>query len=162
MSKELNDARPKAREHALVIEQMEDEVLVYDLETDRAHCLNATSALIWKHCDGATTIDQLAKLLEREMASPASREIIWLALGQLSRRRLMAEVPKAPASVLVSRRALIRSLGIAAAALPVITSLVVPTPAEAATCLSPGQACTTAAECCSGVCQTPPGNGTCA
>jgi hypothetical protein len=31
---------PKARKKDLIVERLEDETLVYDLKTDRAHCLN--------------------------------------------------------------------------------------------------------------------------
>ncbi|MGH9881282.1 MAG: PqqD family peptide modification chaperone [Pyrinomonadaceae bacterium] len=160
MINRLNDTRPLARQKALVVEHLGDEVLVYDLEADRAHCLNATAALIWKNCDGHTSVGQLAQLLEQESHVPASEEIARLALHQLSKKRLLAGVPAVPGPALVSRRALIRGLGVAAAALPLITSIVSPTPAQAATCLSSGQACETSAQCCSGLCD--PGTQTCA
>ena len=156
------ERKPLARQADLVVEHFGDEVLVYDLEFDRAYCLNATAAEIWKHCDGHNTFGQLAKLLKPELSSPAAEEITRLTLQQLSQKKLLADEPAMTRSALVSRRALVRGLGVTAAALPLITSIVSPTPAEAATCLSSGQACTTPVECCSGVCNTPPpGNGTC-
>ena len=51
---------PKARHNKLVIQELEDEVLVYDLERNQAHCLNRTAALIWEHCDGKQTVWGLA------------------------------------------------------------------------------------------------------
>lgn len=38
--------RPLARSEGLVIQEMPDEVLVYDLETNKAHCLNETAAFV--------------------------------------------------------------------------------------------------------------------
>jgi hypothetical protein len=53
----------------------------------------------------------------------------------------------------VTRRELIRRLGLAAAAsLPLVTSIVAPTPAQAASCLPSGQPCTSSLQCCSAVC----------
>jgi hypothetical protein len=50
----------------------------------------------------------------------------------------------------VTRRQLVRNLGLAAAiAVPVISSLVAPTAAEASTCIPTGQPCSTTIACCS-------------
>src|SRR5258708_28250884 len=52
-----------------------------------------------------------------------------------------------------SRRDAIHALGIAeASALPLLTSLVAPTPARAASCLSDGKPCVNGAQCWSGKC----------
>jgi hypothetical protein len=54
-----------------------------------------------------------------------------------------------------SRREAIRSIGIAGAiALPLVTSLVAPTPARAASCLANGKPCVSNVQCCSGKCGT--------
>ncbi len=45
-------ARPLARKADLVTKEVADEVLVYDLKSHKAHCLNQTAALVWKYCDG--------------------------------------------------------------------------------------------------------------
>jgi len=39
---------PLARKDQLIVKEVDDEVLVYDLKTDQAHCLNKTAALVWK------------------------------------------------------------------------------------------------------------------
>ena len=39
---------PAAREEGLIIQEMADEVLVYDRERYKAHCLNQTAALVWR------------------------------------------------------------------------------------------------------------------
>ena len=38
---------PIARHAGLVIQEMPDEVLVYDMDSNKAHCLNETGSL-WK------------------------------------------------------------------------------------------------------------------
>jgi hypothetical protein len=58
---------PKARRNKLVIQELPDEVLVYDQERDKAHCLNQTAALVWKQCDGRTDVPTIAKRLQDEM-----------------------------------------------------------------------------------------------
>jgi hypothetical protein len=146
--------RPCARADGLVVHALPDEVLVYDLEGHKAHCLNQTAALVWKYCDGQTTVTQMASILEREMHTPIPEDVVWLALRQLGKACLLAEQLQAPRSgAKVSRREVMRRLGWGAViALPLVTSIVAPTAVEAASCLSTGSACTTSAQCCSGVC----------
>ena len=146
--------RPRARAEGVVVQALPDEVLVYDLERHKAHCLNHTAALIWKHCDGQTSIAEMLHILEQEMQAPVPEAVVWLALQQLGRAHLLAERCHAPAGEdRMSRREVMRRLGRGAAvALPLVTSIVAPTAVEAATCLPGGAICTTSAECCSGIC----------
>ena len=157
----FKDATPLARHDDLVVEHLGDEVLVYDMTSDRAHCLNATAALVWQNCDGLTSVDQLGQLLEERLHCQGGEQLAGLALQQLSRNRLLAEEHADNVSTRISRRRLIRALGLAAGSLPLITSILSPTPAQAATCFPPDHPCTTSAECCSGLCRTPI-PGTCA
>ena len=39
---------PRARQDELVVEELQDETLVYDLERHKARCLNRTAALVWR------------------------------------------------------------------------------------------------------------------
>lgn len=145
---------PRGRTEGLVIRELPDEVLVYDLNRDRAHCLNPTAAFIWKHCDGQTGVASMVQLLSRECNAPVDEAVVWLALEQLGRTHLLSEQFPPPAQRPgVSRREVLRKFGKAAAvALPVVTSLVVPKASEAASCTSSGSACTTSAQCCTSLC----------
>ena len=69
---------PIARRENLIVEELPDEVLVYDLTTDKAHCLNRTAALIWKNCDGEKTQGDLAALLQHELKTPMSTQVVTL------------------------------------------------------------------------------------
>src|SRR5919202_6081381 len=82
---------PHARTDQLVVSEVDDEVLVYDRTRDRAHCLNRTTALVWRHCDGRTTIEALAARLQGELGAPVEAEVVWLALRQLDRAHLLRE-----------------------------------------------------------------------
>ena len=146
---------PRARQRGLIIEDLPGEVLVFDSERDRAHCLNQTAALVWKYCDGKTTVSQMARNLERDLNTPTVDErMVSYALEQLSRDHLLDEsfVPAAMLSGL-TRRQMVRALGLAAViAVPVVTSIVVPTAQAATSCSPPGQPCGSSATCCSGLC----------
>ena len=61
--KKITPVAPKARKHELIVKELSDETLVYDETTHKAHCLNQTAALVWKFCDGRTSIPQMTRLL---------------------------------------------------------------------------------------------------
>lgn len=162
MKQTNRQTKPIARKEGLIVEELPDEVLIYDLEQDRAHCLNETAAFVWQRCDGRTTTTQIASLLGKKLSTNVDENVVWLALDQLDRNNLLTSRPVAPPSLAgMNRREMVRALGLAAiVAVPVVTSLVAPTPAQAATCKNTGQACAAPAECCSGLCPGAP-TGTC-
>lgn len=146
---------PRARTERLVVCELADEVLVYDLERDRAHCLNQTAALVWKRCDGQTSVPEIARALEQSLGAPVEEPLVWLALNQLGRRRLLREKIAQPIEMArLSRRKLIGMIGLTTVALPLITSIVAPTAVQAASCLPSMASCTASAQCCSGICSS--------
>lgn len=133
MATNKNDRQALARDEELVIQDMPDEVLVYDLKTHKAHCLNGTAAFIWKRCDGKTSASQMAKLMEKQWRTPVSEDAVWFALDKLSKADLLQERITLPAAQSgMSRRSAVRRLGFGALlAIPVVMSVVTPTPAAA-------------------------------
>ena len=64
--KQANDqVVPRARKAGLIVNNLNDEVLVYDLERDKAHSLNSSAAFIWKKCNGRRTIAEVAQALSK-------------------------------------------------------------------------------------------------
>lgn len=155
MKENAGGSIPRARREGLVIQELPDEVLVYDRERDKAHCLNQTAALVWKYCDGKTTVPTMARNLERDLnTNGIDEKVVWYALGQLGKDHLLEE-NIVPPTLLggMTRRQMVQVLGVAAViAIPVVSSIVAPTPAQAATCLPNGQTCSISSECCSGLC----------
>ena len=133
---------PRAREGRLVVQELPDEVLVYDLNRHKAHCLNRTAALVWRHCDGHTTVAEMAALLEKEVKSPADEAVVWLALDRLERAHLLREPANLPGGeARYTRREVMRRMGIGAAVLvPIVTSIVSKAAAQAGSCL-PSNGC---------------------
>lgn len=149
---------PKARRDKLVIQELADEVLVYDMERDKAHCLNQTAAMVWRHCDGQTSVATIASRMATELKAPVDERMVWFALDQLGRDSLLEKTLAPPASMSgMTRREMVRVLGLAAVvAVPVITSIVAPTTAQAVSCLANGQPCPGGpTTCCSNVCSSP-------
>jgi coenzyme PQQ synthesis protein D (PqqD) len=146
--------RPKARDEDLVVEQVGDELLIYDVERDKAHCLNETAALVFMKCDGERGIEELTALLSDDSGQPVHEEVVRAALVRLRDAHLL----DGPASSARerhewSRRQVLRKVGFAGAAaglvLPVVKSIVTPTPAEAqaSDCLEHGAICNTGCRC---------------
>ena len=149
---------PLARKNGLLIQELSDEMLIYDQVHLKAHCLNDTAARIWRRCDGKSGVSRLAADLEKELSAPVDEAVIWLALKQFSKARLLDSPIANYAVDGISRRDLLRRAGVVAAvALPIVTSIIAPKAAQAANCLASGQPCTAPAQCCSGLCPA----GTC-
>lgn len=125
------DFKPLARRSNLVVQDINEEVLIYDLSENKAFCLNSTAAMVWQLCDGRRTIAEISEQIGNE-------DYVWLALDILKKENLIENEFASKFSAL-SRREVIKKIGLgAAAALPVINSLVVPTSVYAASCINPG------------------------
>lgn len=144
---------PKARNSQLITKEVAGELIVYDRESDRVHCLNSTAAFVWSHCDGRTSVASMARLLEGEIKAPVEDAIVLYALEQLNKSRLLDDSYALFASKQgLSRRAVVR-MGVAAAVtIPFISSITTPTAAQTASCSPAGTPCTSDASCCSNSC----------
>jgi len=138
-----NPNNPMARQNGLVVQEMPDEVLVYDLDTNKAHCLNQSAARVWRACDGNSSVADIVREFEMNGGGKVSEDFVWLAIDQLSENGLL-ENEVTPRFAGQSRRQVLKTIGLASlVALPVISSLVAPQQAMAATSCS----CTTNANC---------------
>lgn len=138
MNKTQNELTPRTRRDGLVVRELSGELLVYDRDRNKAHCLNETAALIWNHCDGHTTVRGMVDLLRDHSGAPFDEQVIWYALDQFAKDHLLEERVKRPVEVgRVSRRELIQIVGLAAS-IPLVVSIVAPTVFASASCT---QAC---------------------
>lgn len=128
---------PRARQERLIVEALPDEVLIYDEERHRAHCLNEVAAFVWRHCDGTRAPKDLATLLQAELNAPEPESTVDLALHQLRRARLLepktfSRSTRAP----LSRRDLARVVaGGAALLVPAVRSLACGGPGAVGSCV---------------------------
>jgi PqqD family protein of HPr-rel-A system len=143
--------RPRARSRELIVRGLADETLVYDRTSHQAHCLNASAGLVLAACDGRTSLEDLVRKLKVELPDlpeDAAAGFVELALHQLSEAGLLEDpVSDAAAAAAPSRRAALRVLA-AGSMLPVVLSVLAPTPAEAQTCIRPFRVCTSSSQCC--------------
>lgn len=127
-----NPQNPLARTTGLVIQEVPEEVLVYDTDTNRAHCLNKTAAMVWRSCDGTRSVRQIADRVSELAGAKVSDDLVWLAIDQLDSSELLEKGVDIDAKN-ISRREVIKRIGLTSmVALPVIASLVAPPTAMAA------------------------------
>lgn len=138
-----NSINPVARQNGLVVQDMPGEVLVYDLDTNKAHCLNESAAMVWKSCDGTKSVADIVRHFESTGGGKVTEDFVWLAIDQLNENGLL-ESNIAPRFAGESRRQVLKKIGLASiVALPVIASLVAPPNALG----SLNCVCTSAANC---------------
>lgn len=122
---------PIARLTGLVVTELKGETLVYDLELNKAHCLNETAARVWAACSGNHAETEIAELISVGNGVKVTVDAVSLAIHQLSERNLVSFSDRCDRKP-VSRRDLLCKLGQSAAiALPLISTVVVPKTAMA-------------------------------
>lgn len=158
-----SQSKPRARQEELLVREMASgETIVYDLEGHEAHCLNRTSALVWANCDGSRTVSEIGSAVTMELDQAFGEELVEVALAELDEAGLLESgVEEAAEGPAFTRRQAMERLGkgaLIAALVPVITTILAPTPAAAGSCRASGAQCTSGFQCCSGYCA----GGTCA
>ncbi len=153
----MKSIKPFARKSEIVVQEANGETLVYDMRTNKAICLNETSALIWQNCDGRQTPVEIAEKLEKKFGYEVSEDLVWFALSKLKEENLLenADMPNKFSGL--SRREVIKRIGFGSMiALPIIASITAPPVYAQASCPSPpgsvpaGQPCTQDCECAPG------------
>src|SRR5919202_5011479 len=94
MADELgSNGAPRAREDGLVVERVGEELLVYDLDRDRVHCLNETAGFVFERCDGEHSVAQLGELLSETYGHQVGGDVVRLTLTRLSDAHLLERPP---------------------------------------------------------------------
>jgi hypothetical protein len=120
----------KARTEELVHETIGTECIIYDIRSRKAHCLNDVLHWIWQQCDGQTTAEEITAEFGRRFDSTDAVTHVSAGLRQLAAANLLTgEIPPAILTAPgMSRREMV---GAASLAVPVLTSILAPTPAAA-------------------------------
>jgi hypothetical protein len=148
----MESVGPRARTNRLVTRDLGDELLVYDLERHKAYCLNRVAMQVFRHCDGETTIPDMALRVGNALGLPVDEQAVRLGLVRLEKAHLLDD----PVGLTfhTSRREMLRTLGRAAVVVvPLVTAITVPTSAEAANtgCVGKDGPCTMTSQCCTGL-----------
>jgi hypothetical protein len=126
---------PAARQDRLLVEEVGEELVVYDQQRQQAHRLNQTAAAVWRHCDGRRTVADLAAVLRRQVNAVADEDMVCVALDRLEAAHLLrGPLQRSAAEARLSRRQMVRKVGLLGALtalMPLVVTLTVPTPAQA-------------------------------
>jgi hypothetical protein len=133
--------KPESRRRELLTQQVGDELVIYDQQSHEAHRLSPTAAIVWREANGDRSIAELSlklrdavtriSLPQTPLNDDNGEALVRLAISELDRVGLLARgLPGL--NQRVSRREMI---GITAALVPVVASILVPTPAMAATAI---------------------------
>lgn len=124
-------SNPKKRTTDLIVEEVLDEVVIYDLADAHAHALNPTAAYVWQQCDGTHTPADISRQVEAKFNLDQADDLVALSLDKLAKAKLL-DVSIAAEPNLLSRRDVVKKIGVGIALLPVVTSIVAPSVAQAA------------------------------
>lgn len=144
---------PLSRKDNLVVQELNDETLIYDLNINKAFCLNETSALVWRLCDGTRSVKEICQSLNKKLKTFSNEDVVWLALDQLKNENLLINSEYIPNTFEgMSRREVIKKVGLSSMiTFPLVSIVIAPTAAHASsTCsdaLGPGGTSGSGGEC---------------
>ena len=136
----MRSYRPQIRRTQLLVQELPDEVLVYDMDRNEVHCLNGSAARVWALCDGEHTVAEIARLIADDFDSDTAETLVWCALDQFAERHLLEEVPSddcpledsADSRSGLTRREMMVGLSVLVGMIPVVESIMSPPAALAA------------------------------
>ena len=77
----LHLSRPRARRADLLVQDAQNELVIYDTKTDKAYVLNPSAAAVWRACNGKRSVQEIAHYLNQ--TSPTDEQSVYYALSQL-------------------------------------------------------------------------------
>ena len=115
------------------VEKLDDELCIYDWEQKQIHALNPTATLVWELCDGQTDPAQMTTRLKNELDVPDADKLVALSLDRLEKACLL-DGAGSQTQRAITRREVLKMAGIGLALLPVVSSVALPSPADAQSC----------------------------
>lgn len=134
-------SRPRARREGITVQAVKDEIILYDSAQDETHLLNQTSAIVWKLCDGTHTISEMAERVAQSTGTPSNPELVRFALSQMERKGLLADKLELGVTGTLTRRQFLSKFALAAAVMPIVQTMRVPSAQQASSCAGLGQSC---------------------
>ena len=123
----------------MTVQEVDNEIILYDGKTARANVLNHTAAVIWKLCDGKSSVGEIAQRASAQLNAPVNETLVYYTLDQLSKKNLLENRANMPVNFKgMTRRDFLRAGVIGAAVvLPVVVTMTAPKAADAASCTNP-------------------------
>lgn len=154
---------PTSKSKDILVQETTDELLIYDLNTNKTYHLNKTSTIVYRACG------EQASFADLKVKHKFTDDLIYFTLDELKANNLLEDY-KSNYFKGVSRREAIKRVGLASMiALPIVTGLIAPKAAAAQSGFAPGsrnlnQSCNMDADCVSSAQQctsTTTGNACC-
>lgn len=120
--------KPISRKANIVVQDLENEVLIYDLTINKAYCLNQTAGLVYQLCNGKRTVAEISELMSKEIKTKVSEDLVWLALDGLKKDDLLENADQLPNHFgELTRREVVKRVGLTSMImLPIISSVIAP------------------------------------
>jgi len=128
--------KPLALKRDIFVENLPEEVVLYDKSNNKVHRLDKTAAAIWESCDGTRTVDELTHIAGVKLGAVSDRKVVLQALAELEKADLLeAGSVMIPDAGLTFRREAVGKIALAGTAL--VATIVAATPAAHASCHDP-------------------------
>ena len=128
-------SNPRKTEVDMIAEEVHSEVVLYDKQRNRAHCLNRTAAFVREQCDGNTPVREIVARAEAQLELPEAEGVVMLTLKELSNAGLIeGDLALEANGSGFTRREVARKVllvGASPLVLPFVTSILAPTAARA-------------------------------
>jgi hypothetical protein len=117
----MKTMNPKAKNSKILIQEVENEVLIYDLTNNKVFNLNTTAALVWQSCDGSNSVETISENTNFPI------NLILLTIDELQKYNLFEEefVTNLPTDK-TNRRKLLMQFATTAIVFPAIVTIVAP------------------------------------
>ena len=84
--------KPLSRQSGIVVQELENEILVYDLHLDKAFCLNETAGSVFQFCDGRNTVSEIRDLMSQSLKILVSGDLVLLTINDLKKEWIVGRV----------------------------------------------------------------------
>ncbi len=122
--------KPKTRSTQILVEELVDELLVYDVEANQVRLFERPCRSSLTLCDGERTVSEIARALNTDLDPEAAETLVWTALDQFAEKHLLEEVEDQPLEELkpegMTRRQMLLRLSLVVGLLPLVDSIVSP------------------------------------
>jgi Coenzyme PQQ synthesis protein D (PqqD) len=128
-------SNPRKTEIDMIAEEVHSEVVLYDKQRNRAHCLNRTAAFVREQCDGNTPVGEIVARAQAQLELPEAEGVVMLTLKGLSKAGLIeGDLALDANGSGFTRREVARKVllvGASPLVLPFVSSILAPTAARA-------------------------------
>ena len=71
----MTNSNKPIRNPQIMMQQLYDEMMLYNIQTEEVHILNPTAKLIWELSDGTHTIKQITQAMQQHFRVPSPHNL---------------------------------------------------------------------------------------